>query len=124
MAVAASTDALRKDIANWLQSSLANDAGTMSFGTGGVDSTGKVVAVDTSKLELTDERGQFSLHAWGRKNDTTILVTGRLPAGGLVGIPISQAGLKVGGRLYAVRNFAEKTFEIDEYFDINIEVQF
>lgn len=124
MAVAASTDALRKDIAGWLESSLTNNAGTMAFGTGGVDSDGKVVAVDTSKLELTDERGQFSLHAWERKDDTTILVTGRLPAGGLVGIPISQAGLKVSGRLYAVRNFAEKTFEIDEYFDINIEVQF
>jgi hypothetical protein len=51
-------------------------------------------------------------------------VVGRLNQGDLVGVPISEAGVKVGGKLYAIRNFAPKIFEADEYFDVNIEIRF
>lgn len=124
MATAASMDALREDITDWLESRLASGIGTMAFGCGGVDAEGKVVAVDTADLTLSDPRGEFPLHAWERLDETTIKVTGRLPPGGIVGIPISQAGFKAGERLYAVRNFSEKTFETDEHFDVSIEVTF
>lgn len=124
MAVTASTDALRKDLTAWLESQLIAGGGMMAFGCGGVDDDGKALAVDAASLELTDQRAQYPLHAWTRQSDTTIVVTGRLPPGGLVGIPVSQAGFKVGSRLYAVRNFSAKTFEVDEYFDVNIEIEF
>ena len=64
------------------------------------------------------------LNGFVRKNDTDINVTGRLNKGDLVGIPISEAGVKVEGSLYAIRNFAAKTFETDEYFDVTIEIKF
>lgn len=124
MAVAASMNTLREDITDWLESLLATGVGTMAFGGGGVDEDGTVVSVDTTQLTLTDPQGEFPLHDYYRKNDTTLVVTGRLPPGGILDVPISQAGFKVNERLYAVRNFLPKFFEADEHFDINIEVEF
>lgn len=117
-------DILRKDITDWLEAKLAAGTVTMAFGAGGVDGDGKVLSIDTKDLELTDPQGEYPLIGYTRVNDTTILTQGRLPAGGIVGVPISQAGLKVDGHLYAVRNFSEKIFEIDEFYDVNIEIDF
>lgn len=122
MAVATSTDLFRKELADWLEARLGN--ATMVFGSGGVDSQGKVISPDPAQTDLIDLQGEFALNGFVRKNNTDIDVTGRLNKGDLVGIPISEAGVKVEGSLYAIRNFAAKTFETDEYFDVTIEIKF
>ena len=122
MAVATSTNLFRKEIADWLEARLGN--ATMVFGSGGVDGQGKVISPDPAQTELIRIEGEFALNSFVRKSDTSLVVTGRLNKGAIVGIPISEAGLKVAGSLYAIRNFASKTFETDEYFDVNIEIKF
>jgi len=122
MAVATSTNLFRKELADQLEARLDN--ATMVFGSGGVDGQGKVISPDPAQTDLIDPRGEFALNGFTRKNDTDIDVTGRLNKGDLVGIPISEAGVKVEGSLYAIRNFAAKTFETDEYFDVTIEIKF
>ncbi len=122
MAVATSTNIFRKELADQLEARLGN--ATMVFGSGGVDGQGKVISPDPAQTDLIDLQGEFALNGFVRKNDTDINVTGRLNKGDLVGIPISEAGVKVEGSLYAIRNFAAKTFETDEYFDVTIEIKF
>jgi hypothetical protein len=122
MAIATSTDIFRKEMADWLMTRLPGS--TMVFGTGGVDGEGKVVSPDPGQTELVDTAGEFPLESFTRTGTTSIEVVGRLNQGDLVGVPITEAGVKVGGSLYAIRNFAPKTFEADEYFDVNIEIKF
>jgi hypothetical protein len=122
MAVATSTNRFRQELADQLEARLGN--ATMVFGSGGVDGQGKVISPDPAQTDLIDPRGEFTLNGFVRKSATDIDVTGRLNKGDLVGIPISEAGVKVEGSLYAIRNFAAKTFETDEYFDVTIEIKF
>lgn len=122
MAIAVSTDTFRKEITDWLMAGLPG--ATMAFGTGGVDGDGKVISPDPGQTELVNQAGEFPLQSYTRTSTTSIEVVGRLNQGDLVGVPISEAGVKVGGKLYAIRNFASKTFEPDEYFDVNIEIKF
>jgi hypothetical protein len=122
MATATSTDVFRKEMADWLMTCLPGS--TMVFGVAGVDGDGKVVSPSPRQTELADPAGEFPLQSFTRTGTTSIEVVGRLNQGDLVGVPISEAGVKVGGKLYAIRNFAPKTFEADEYFDVNIEIKF
>ncbi len=124
MSTAATTDAMREDIADWIEEKLKKGEGMMAFGSGAVDEQGKVMAADKTALKLIDEQGRFALHDWKRTAPAIIRVVGRLAPGAIVGTAISQAGFFVDGRLYAVRNFYEKTFEADEYFDVQIDVKF
>ena len=122
MANATSTDLMRKEITDWIASRLGT--ATMVFGSGGVDGQGTVVSPDPVQTDLMVPEGEFPIHGFTRVSDTAITVTGRLNKGDLVGIPISESGLKINGSLQAVRNFAAKTFEDDEYFDFNITIKF
>lgn len=122
MATATSTKVFRIEITDWLMTCLPGS--TMVFGTGGVDGDSKVVSPDPGQTELADPAGEFPLQSFTRTGPTSIEVVGRLNQGDLVGVPISEAGVKVGGKLYAIRNFAPKTFEADEYFDVTIEIKF
>lgn len=122
MATATSTDVFRKEMADWLMSCLPG--ATMVFGSGGVNGDGKVVSPDPGQTELAVPVGEFPLLSYTRTGITTIEVVGRLNQGDLVGVPVSEAGVKVGGSLYAIRNFASKTFEPDESFDSTIEIKF
>ena len=122
MATATSTDVFRIEMAGWLMKCLPGS--TMVFGRGGLDGDGKVLSPDPGQTELADPAGEFPLQSYARTGVTSIEVVGRLNQGDLVGVPISEAGVKVGGKLYAIRNFAPKTFEADEYFDVIIEIKF
>ena len=122
MATATSTDVFRKEVADWLMSRLPE--ATMVFGSGGVDGDGKVVSPDPGQTELVAPAGEFPLLSYTRTSATTIEIVGRLNQGDLVGVPVSEAGVKVGGSLIAIRNFASKTFEPDETFDVTIEIIF
>lgn len=122
MAVAVSTDVFRKQLADWLMDALPG--AKMAFGSGGVDSQGQVISPDPAQTGLAQPAGEFVLHHYERTGDTVIQVTGRISQGDLTGIPLSEAGLKVGGELFAVRNFFPKTFEDDEFFDVTIEIKF
>jgi hypothetical protein len=122
MATATSTEVFRIEMADWLMKCLPGS--TMVFGSGGVDGEGKVISPSPAQTELADPAGEFPLQSFTRAGTTSIEVVGRLNQGDLVGVPISEAGVKVGGKLYAIRNFAPKIFEADEYFDVNIEIRF
>ena len=122
MAVATSTNLFRKELADQLEARLDN--ATMVFGSDGVDGQGDVISPDPAQTDLINPMGEFALNGFTRVNDTDIDVTGRLNKGDLVDIPISEAGVKVEGSLYAIRNFAAKTFEADEYFDVTIKIKF
>lgn len=122
MAVAVSTDTFRERMADWLETAAAT--ATMAFGVGGVDGQGTVLSPAPDQTELISPVGEFDLFGVERTSATVVTVTGRIAQGSLPGHAVSEAGLKVGGELYAVRNFAAKTFEDDEYFDVTIDVTF
>lgn len=109
-------------MADWLMTCLPG--ATMVFGSGGVNGNGKVISPDPGQTELVDPAGEFPLQLFSRTGPTSVEVVGRLNQGDLVGVPISEAGVKVRGTLYAIRNFAPKTFEPDEHFNVNIEIKF
>lgn len=122
MAVATSTQVFRKEMADWLESRM--DSATMAFGSGGINQAREVVSPDPAQTDLADPRGEYPLQGFIRVDDLTVRVTGRIDKGALVGVEISEAGLKIDGSLYAIRNFAAKAFEEDEYYTVNIDIKF
>lgn len=122
MAVAVSTDIFRTRLADWLEAALPGSV--MAFGTGGVDGQGKVIAPAPGQTQLNHQAGELPLHSVERTGSATVVITGRIAQGSFPGVPISEAGVKVGGAFFAFRNFAAKTFEDDEFFDVTIEIKF
>ena len=123
MSSSTTTNKLRENLADDFLTSLAG--AQMKFGDGGHNhETEEVLAANPTQIEINNPLITKALFSATKPTAYSVKAVGRLAQEELVGIEVSEAGLFVGGELFAIRNFGPKNKENDEVYDIEIIVTF
>lgn len=97
----------------------------MAFGSGGVDSSGEVIPLDTDQTTLVSELYRKEIDKYTFLSDTSCRYTCTLEASELGGEYISEIGLyDEEGDLVAIKNFTKKGKDSDLEMTFNIDDTF
>lgn len=121
MAAATITNSFRQMLAARMFAEVAE----MGFGNGGHNSDNTARTPDPAQAALASELLRKAVATKTQENACSVTATGRIEAVELEGYSISEAGLYDGsGNLLGFCNFAPKTKEADEAYDIKIMLVF
>lgn len=125
MAEATTTNDYRKRLAKHMYNNTTLPPATqMAFGDGGHTGLTPKPA-DANRTQLNHELLRKSLATLIQEDGYSLTGTGRIEAGDLVGVSISEAALlDSAGNMLGFRNFAPKVKESDETYDIKIKLKF
>ena len=126
MAEAVTTYDFRKRLArHFYNGALLPQVAQMAFGDGGHGSDGNPISPDASKTSLNNELLRKDLASVYQEDDFSTTGSGRVAKNELVGADISEAGLlDADGNLLGFKNFAPKSKESDEGYEVNIKLKF
>ena len=126
MAEAVTTYDSRKRLArHFYDGTTLPQATQMAFGDGGHDANGDPLSPDASKTSLNNELLRKDLASIYQEDDFSTTGSGRIAESELVGADISEAGLlDADGNLLGFKNFAPKSKESDEQYEVNIKLKF